>query len=151
MSHVSFTVYGLPRAQGSMRPVVSKSTGRAFNKVDPRLLAWRQTVAETAMTKARGEPLAGPLVLIARFYLPRPKSAPKRVVYPAKRPDLDKLVRAVGDALAGVLYHDDAQIVELRARKDYGAPVRCEIQVLEVDAAAVVDEARAPRGLDCTA
>jgi hypothetical protein len=35
------------------------------------------------------------------------------------KPDLDKLVRAVGDALTGILYRDDAQIVSLNASKRF--------------------------------
>ena len=62
----------------------------------------------------------GPVGLEATFYLPCPKSAPKRQpAFPAKRPDLDKLVRVVADALSGVLWHDDAQVTALVARKRY--------------------------------
>jgi Holliday junction resolvase RusA-like endonuclease len=35
------------------------------------------------------------------------------------RPDLDKLIRAVGDALTGVLWTDDAQIVTWSTGKGY--------------------------------
>ena len=62
------------------------------------------------------------------FYMPRPKghygkrgllpSAPK---YPVKKPDLDKLVRAVGDALVPVLIHDDNQVVWILAGKEYAS------------------------------
>jgi crossover junction endodeoxyribonuclease RusA len=57
------------------------------------------------------------------FGLPKPKSAPKRRrVWPDKRPDLDKLIRAVLDALTQVIFADDSQVVEIRATKDYVAP-----------------------------
>ena len=39
---------------------------------------------------------------------------------PAVRPDLLKLARAVEDALTGVLYADDAQVVIERLEKSYG-------------------------------
>lgn len=61
----------------------------------------------------------GPLAMRLGFALFRPKSAPKRVRFPATRPDLDNLAKAVKDALRGVCYRDDAQIVQLDLRKDY--------------------------------
>ena len=63
---------------------------------------------------------------------PRPPSLAAKVREPAKRPDLDKLVRAVKDALTKVLWHDDGQVVEILARKFYaqpGAPVGVSVLV----------------------
>jgi len=77
------------------------------------------------------EPLEGPLVLRIVFYLPRPKRLmrvcdPDGPVPAPLRPDLDNLVKALKDAMNGVLWSDDAQIVVLRASKWYhgksGAP-----------------------------
>ncbi len=79
----------------------------------------------------------GPVGIDLHFGLPKPKSAPKkRRVWPDKRPDLDKLTRAVLDALTYVVYADDSQVVEIRATKDYGAPgVAVEIhRIAELDA-----------------
>jgi len=66
-----------------------------------------------------GPPLEGPVCISLTFYLPRPKSAPRRVVHPATRPDLSKLVRSVEDALTGIVYRDDAQIMSLTAIKAF--------------------------------
>ncbi len=53
------------------------------------------------------------------FFLPRPASA-KRRAYPARKPDLDKLVRALLDGIApGQLLWDDSRVVELVARKQF--------------------------------
>jgi Holliday junction resolvase RusA-like endonuclease len=64
------------------------------------------------------------------FRLPKPKSLPKGQVFMTKRPGLDKLVRSVKDALRGVLYRDDAQVVRLTASKTYheqpGVEIRCQ-------------------------
>jgi Holliday junction resolvase RusA-like endonuclease len=37
-------------------------------------------------------------------------------------PDLDKLVRAVLDALTAVAYRDDGQVTRITATKEYGTP-----------------------------
>ena len=55
--------------------------------------------------------------------MPRPKSAPKRSTPAAiKRPDIDKLARAVLDALTGVWLEDDSHVVCLRATKRIALP-----------------------------
>ncbi len=53
--------------------------------------------------------------------------------YHTKRPDIDNLAKAVKDALKGIVYADDSQIVEAHLFKQYGRPeVRIEIKTLEV-------------------
>lgn len=49
----------------------------------------------------------------------KPKSARKRAL-PTKRPDLDNYVKLVLDAMNGLVFVDDAQIVSLEAQKEYG-------------------------------
>lgn len=62
------------------------------------------------------------------FYLAKPKAV-KRRLFPMKKPDFDKLTRAVADALTGIVYDDDGQICESVIHKRYGAPERTEIRV----------------------
>lgn len=78
----------------------------------------------------------GPLALVVDFYVPRPKAhigakgvKPSAPHYPTTRPDITKLLRAVEDAMSGIVYRDDAQIVHQQAMKRYGEPARCEILV----------------------
>jgi crossover junction endodeoxyribonuclease RusA len=80
-------------------------------------------------------PLTGPVEVEIDFTLPRPKSARGPNQYPAKRPDLDKLVRAVLDALTdGGAWADDGQVVTLTAGKLYpfaGEAPGCQIRVCQ--------------------
>ena len=63
------------------------------------------------------------------FGMPIPKSAPKVKqvnmckgnIRHTKRPDVDNLVKAVLDALNGVAWEDDSQIVRLSASKEYSS------------------------------
>lgn len=87
--------------------------------------------------------LIGPLELHVTFYFPRPKShyrtgrlagvlkdaAPD---FHTAKPDADKLLRAIGDALTGLVCRDDSQFATVRADKLYGEP-RAEITVRELD------------------
>jgi len=134
---IRFQVHGLPIAQGSQRswmvngkPVIT-TTAKG-------LPSWRRLVADVAQRFAPAEPWEGPVGIVLDFGIPKPKSAPKtRRVWPDKRPDLDKLSRAVLDALTYVIFADDSQVVHLQATKEYGTPgVAVEIhRVFAEDAA----------------
>jgi len=64
-------------------------------------------------------PDLGPVFVEIVFYLPRPKSMPKGRIRPTIMPDLDKLARSTLDALTGIAYKDDAQVVNLVLSKYY--------------------------------
>lgn len=113
----SFFVPGTPAPQGSKRYLGNGVMIESSKRVKP----WRADIRAAAM-QAFKQPLTGPIRLDLLFVLPRPKShygtgrnahklkdsAPQHHI---QKPDLDKLVRAVGDALSGVAYHDDSQVV----------------------------------------
>lgn len=130
-------VDGIARPQGSKRHV---GAGRIIES-DPGLRKWRATltahaVAEIIHKERQGAryPITGPATLIVTFHFPRPKHHYRTGKYAhllrdvAPRlmqtgPDLDKLVRAVGDALtdAGAVV-DDKQIQLIRAAKKWCSP-----------------------------
>ena len=99
-----------------------------------KTVAWRQVVLLAALAEIRSRGsrwpglLSGPLAVRATFYLAQPRSARRRAL-PHVKPDLDKLLRAVGDALTGTVYADDSQVVSIAAAKLYGEPPRAEIEV----------------------
>ena len=64
--------------------------------------------------------LSGSISAKIEFIYEKPKSVKKSKIYKDTRPDLDNLIKAVLDALNGVCYKDDGQIVELYAVKKYG-------------------------------
>ena len=126
MDSFSFFVPGEPITEGSTRAFASGQRVVVTHDRGRELDLWRLKVAHAAQAAAQDagwEPrYDGPVAVTAAFFLPRPKSAKKRLV-PHVKPDLDKLIRAVGDALApykqpGVL-KDDSRIVTWRATKDY--------------------------------
>ncbi len=126
MDSFSFFVPGEPITEGSTKAFTSGQRVVVTHDRGPELDQWRFRVAraaEDAARKAGWEPrYDGPVIVTAAFFLPRPKSAKKRLM-PHVKPDLDKLIRAIGDALApykqdGVL-KDDSRIVTWRASKDY--------------------------------
>ena len=133
---ITFTVLGTPKPQGSMRAITGRN-GKAFLKSDNEAMRpWRQEVGWTAL-RARSEAgyndvFAGrhvPVRVRYVFTFRPPGTMPKGRVLPAVKPDMDKLCRAIGDALKGVLYEDDGQIVESSERKVYGPVAMAEITV----------------------
>lgn len=114
-------VPGRPAPQGSKR-YLGKSGGKGITVESSKAVApWRADVREEAL-KVWGTdraPLLDALKIELDFVMPRPASTPKTRTPPAsKRPDLDKLARAVLDAIgsAGV-WKDDSQVTHLNASK----------------------------------
>jgi Holliday junction resolvase RusA-like endonuclease len=68
-----------------------------------------------------------PVSLCLTFYFEKPPSVAKKRTECVVKPDIDKICRSTFDALTGVLFKDDAQVVEIVARKQYGTPERVEI------------------------
>jgi len=111
---LALTVYGIPGPQGSKRHVGGGVLVESSKAVGP----WRTNVAWWAAQKFTGAPLDGPIVVEIDFVMPRPAATPKRRTPPAvKKPDVDKLARAVLDALTSVVWRDDSQIVDMHVRK----------------------------------
>lgn len=133
-------VPGRPAPQGSKR-FLGRSGGKGITVESSKAVApWRADVRDAALAKLGNEvsPADGALSVHLEFVMPRPTSTPKRSTPPAiKRPDLDKLARAVLDALgsAGV-WRDDSQVVELAAQKrlaELDEKPGCRIQVATME------------------
>lgn len=101
-----------------------------------KLKPWRQQVTDTALAlNVPPLPDGAPVAMVADFYFARPRSVSikKRRAMTVK-PDVDKLLRAIFDSCKGVLYADDANVVDAHPRKHYaalGEPERVEIQIQE--------------------
>lgn len=140
---IEFTVPGTPIAQGSKR-VFGK---RLVDANDKTLRPWRATVAAAAVDAlpAGWQPLDGPVALECTFRFPRPKShfgargllPSKASLWHAQKPDGDKAVRAVADALTDAgLWRDDAQVASWVVHKCWadvspGVSVRVEPLILD--------------------
>lgn len=129
MDFPTIIVPGIPRPSGSKRAFIV--AGRARIAPDnPEQRNWQRLVTECAVEAWGDRPvILGPVCLEATFWFPRPKSHYRTSGFlkPAHyagefcltKPDLDKLLRAVGDALSGIVWRDDSQVVQVRATKCY--------------------------------
>jgi crossover junction endodeoxyribonuclease RusA len=114
-------VLGKPVPQGSKRVF----NGHVVEVNSVALNDWRREIRQSFAALGR-EPALGPVCVTLDFFFARPAGhygkkglRPSAPSLPGVRPDLDKLVRAVLDALTGVAFRDDAQVVTLVARKHY--------------------------------
>ena len=141
---IHFFVPGVPQPGGSKRAFASKS-GRIIVMDDCKgNKDWKSTVKVFAQQAFAGKsPLAGPLRLAIVFHLLRPKghfgrgknsdqiraSAP---MFPTVKPDATKLLRSTEDAMTGVIWRDDAQIVEQIVRKIYSDTTGADVVIEEM-------------------
>lgn len=142
---ISFNVPGVPQPAGSKRafPFQKKDgkLGVAVSDDNPKGRDWKATVAWSAVAArnppGRRELLEGALRVVLLFELPRPqshyradgsvrRSAPP---WPVGRPDVLKLARAVEDALQGVIYRNDSQIVYEQIAKRWGETALLRVMI----------------------
>jgi crossover junction endodeoxyribonuclease RusA len=116
---IAFDVVGRPAPQGSKKSIGNNR----FVETSKFLPAWRRAVkdaAEFAVSSIGWERIDGPCELEVMFYLDRPSTVSRtKRPEPIIPPDLDKLIRGVGDSLTGVVYDDDSQVIRVLAWKAY--------------------------------
>jgi Holliday junction resolvase RusA-like endonuclease len=94
--------------------------GRTYTPRSTERAEWQ---IRQAWIEAHGDvPAQGAVCVRIEFMVAQPVSIPKcrrLTALPSKRPDADNLAKTVLDALSGVSYRDDGQIVDLHVRKRY--------------------------------
>jgi crossover junction endodeoxyribonuclease RusA len=142
VSTVEFWVPGIPKPQGSKRGFVHPRTKRVIltESAGAPLKDWRHDLKLIAADAMAGRLLMTQphgVHLTIGFVLPRPVSLPKSKPTPlaVKKPDTDKLTRAVCDALTGAVYADDSMVIGMTLHKrtaELGEPTGAAILVEEV-------------------
>ena len=121
---LNFSAVGVPVPQGSMKGFVTPSTGKVVltSTSGQKLKDWREIIYWSAYEACKEQDFAlieGPCAVTAAFTLPRPFSRPLKYKHPDKKPDLDKITRALLDGMTGVVYRDDAQVCSTNIVKKY--------------------------------
>ena len=133
---MKFIIHAVPKPKG--RPRVKKN-GRPFTP--ERTREYEQLVVGEWEKQCGGiEPINNPIAVRVMFYMPIPKATSKKarermaagLEVPAKKPDIDNLLKAVLDALNKKAYHDDNRIVEISAKKLYSTEPRTEVFISEL-------------------
>ena len=136
---VYFVVYGTPIGKG--RPRATSRGGFVRMYTDAKTLGFEAAVADEARTAmSQWELFDTPMQLQLSAYYPIPKSWSKKKrqlaidgeIYPQVKPDLDNVMKAVLDAMNGIVYVDDSQVINLVATKRYSTDPRIEVYLHEV-------------------
>ena len=156
---IQFTVYGRPQPRGSKAAVlipkrgggwVTNAAGRpitAAKDTNPKSGDWMNSIRAAAAEAFSGELITGPVRVSFVFHFARPKAhygsgknaaklKPSAPVEHIQKPDLSKLVRCAEDALTGVVWRDDCQVVEYLGTGKHWTTEK-ERMVVTIDACAV--------------
>lgn len=123
---------------GKRRPRFSRRNGAVYT---PAKTATAEACIGYALAQAwQGrQPLEGALELHLGIYVAIPKSKPKkwkaaalgREIAPTSRPDVDNVLKLVGDAGNGVVWRDDSQISRIFVERWYSDQPGLQITVLQ--------------------
>lgn len=136
---LEFFVPGQALPKGSPDIALNPRTGRRFMRESDELYLWQEAVGLVAGAEARKQGLRAlidtAVALELHFVMPRRKTAPKTgscIELAAVKPDIDKLERAILDALQGVLYTQDSRVTwvqkDMRAAP-HGMPDRVGVSI----------------------
>lgn len=137
-----FTVYGEPVGKG--RPKFSTINGHAAAYTPKKTVNYENLVRLTYQEAfGHKNPFEKDVQLKVRIraYFQIPKSASKkkrqqmldREIRPTKKPDTDNVAKSICDALNGIAYYDDSQVVTLEVNKYYSDEPRALIEIMEVE------------------
>jgi len=138
-SMIYFTVPGTPTAKG--RPKIGRVAGHARMFTPDKTVKYESTVALFAR-QAMGDRnlFDGPVALDLVLHMPIPSSwsakkkfaALKAEIIPETKPDCSNVLKAVEDAMNGIVYLDDKQISDLTVKKRYGERPGVDVVVREL-------------------
>lgn len=133
---ISFIIPVAPVAKGRAR---SYRRGNHIGHYTPKKTSdYESFVRDIAVEIMLGKRIIDvPVYMIATFYLPIPKSWSKKKrkmaldgdLMPTSKPDCSNYIKSIEDALNGVIYKDDSQIVDVYARKRYSERPRAEVSI----------------------
>lgn len=129
MTDVTFRVDGEPAPKGSTRAYVRGRCAVVVNDCK-RTKPWQAQVRKAAID-AGLKPVAKPGGVSLIVTLAKVQAKNNRHALWTVKPDIDKLLRAVLDALTGVAYEDDSQVTVVYATKVYAAANGCTVRVQE--------------------
>ena len=139
MNEIRIVVLGNPVGKGRPRAYQTRGPRRTIKMHTPeKTRAYEDAVALAGKLAMQGsEPLGGPVAMRLDIFMPIPASWSKAKreaallsgVMPISKPDASNVLKAVEDALNGIVYIDDSQIIDVWVRKRYSHEPRIELVV----------------------
>lgn len=126
---IVFEMWGKPQGKARARTFYNHRLGRSQSVTPTNTVLYENYIKECYNTAESSEfwfnkePLA--MKIVALFEIPKSFTKKQRadiekgLLYPTKKPDADNIAKVVCDALNGVAYTDDTQIIDLHILKFY--------------------------------
>ena len=133
---IRFTVPGEPTGKG--RPRVFKANGVSRAVTPQKTLSYENLVKWIVGESMDVEQLTGEIEAEIKAYYTIPKRMTKKnrqlieegKLHPTKKPDLDNVAKIILDALNGIAYKDDSQVVRLYIEKEYADDDKPRVEVV---------------------
>jgi len=134
---ISLDLYGDPIPQARARTV--RRGGKSIT-YDPNAKL-KEGYKWQIRSQFREEPLTVPVAMDVVFMMPIPKATSKSktaamlngAIHHMKRPDVDNMLKLVSDVLNNLVFKDDSQIIEIRARKIYSSKPGTYIRIIPIE------------------
>ena len=136
---VNFTIPG--KAQAKQRPKFNRFSGRAYTpKQTVSFENWVKDCYFRSISSIDNKPTDKPLKVAITMYVEIPQSKSKKQkekmitgeIKPIVKPDVDNVAKSILDALNGIIYLDDKQIIELDIEKIYAETSWTEVKIEEI-------------------
>jgi len=137
---IKFCIYGEPISKGRPRMRIIK--GKIPIVYTPSKTRKQEEAFITqAMPFKPEKPLVNPLSINVITFFSIPASFSKKqkekaisgYLRPAKKPDIDNIVKSILDSMNKIFYQDDKQVVEMSVKKFYSEAPRTEIEIVELE------------------
>lgn len=145
MREIIFTIEGEPVAKGRPRFTRAGGFARTYTPQKTRDAEAKIAIlARCALQQQKSDDVAlqqknpiknqkFPIKVELNFFLKIPKSISQKKlnegIKPTVKPDLDNFAKTVLDAMNGIVYEDDSQVVEIILKKEYSDHPRTEVRV----------------------
>ena len=137
---ITFTVEGKPQGKARARTFYDKRADK-MRSVTPQQTRSYEDLIRWSYAVAGGKYLGEKLIKVAiEAFYPIPKSWSKKKrsaahcgkIRPTTKPDTDNIIKVVLDALNGVAYYDDKQVVSVACKKFYAEQGSLQITIREI-------------------
>lgn len=133
---IRFMVPGEPT--GKARPRVYRVNGQTRTTTPEKTLSYENLVKWIVSESMQVEKLTGEIEANIKAFYSIPKSMTKKnrqlieegKLHPTKKPDLDNVAKIILDALNGIAYKDDSQVVRLHIEKEYADDDKPRVEVI---------------------
>lgn len=135
---IEFTIPGEPNGQGRPRFTTINGHAKAYDPEKSRnYKAFVKLLAAEAIKKSDWKCTESAVLIRIDAYMGIPSSKPKKfkegamtgLIRPTKKPDVDNIFKCVTDAISGIIYNDDKQIVHSVITKKYSEHPRVDVTV----------------------